>query len=70
MGSIGNKTLSLQILFTERRGVGICWAKLKPKGPKGTVFGVWCLVFGVWCVVSGGWWLVAGASWFGFRVSG
>ncbi|KAJ1495908.1 hypothetical protein T484DRAFT_1607260 [Baffinella frigidus] len=34
--------LFLQILCTERRVVGICWAKLKPKGPKGTLSNVLC----------------------------
>ncbi|KAJ1473880.1 hypothetical protein T484DRAFT_3306295 [Baffinella frigidus] len=28
--------LSLQIPSTERRVVGICWEKLKPKGPQGS----------------------------------
>jgi hypothetical protein len=27
--------VSLQIPSTERRVVGLCWEKLKPKGPKG-----------------------------------
>ena len=31
----GAKMFSLQILSTEGRAVGLCWAKLKPQGPTG-----------------------------------
>jgi len=33
----GSKNAFSAVLFTEGRVVGLCWAKLKPKGPKADV---------------------------------